>query len=81
MPLITVGRRNSGAIRVHYEDDVFNSPVVLIHGAPQRAVVGKASNSPAGGRPPGLSGHANTNEELVSAANAQIAELSKSSPG
>jgi len=28
MPLITVGRRNSGAIRVHYEDDVFNSPVV-----------------------------------------------------
>jgi len=29
----------------------------------------------------GLSGHANTNEELVSAANAQIAELSKSSPG
>ena len=29
----------------------------------------------------GLSGHANTNEELVSAASAQIAELSKSSPG
>src|SRR5713101_5215048 len=29
----------------------------------------------------GLGGHANTNEELVSAARAQIAELSKNSPG
>jgi phenylpyruvate tautomerase PptA (4-oxalocrotonate tautomerase family) len=29
----------------------------------------------------GLSGHANTNAELVSAARAQIAELSKNSPG
>jgi phenylpyruvate tautomerase PptA (4-oxalocrotonate tautomerase family) len=29
----------------------------------------------------GLSGHANTNEELISAARAQIAELSRNSPG
>jgi hypothetical protein len=29
----------------------------------------------------GLGGHANTNAELVSAARAQIAELSKNSPG
>ena len=29
----------------------------------------------------GLGGHANTNEELVSAAHAQIAELAKNPPG
>ena len=37
MPLITVGRRNSGAIRIHHEDDVFGSSVVLIHGHPLSA--------------------------------------------
>jgi hypothetical protein len=37
------------------------------------------SEAPEGGW--GLWGHANTNEELVSAARAQIAELSKNSPG
>ena len=34
MPFITVGRENSGAIRIHYEDHGSGSPVVLIHGYP-----------------------------------------------
>jgi pimeloyl-ACP methyl ester carboxylesterase len=37
MPLITVGRRNSAAFRIHHEDDVFGSSVVLIHGHPLSA--------------------------------------------
>src|SRR6202453_1796868 len=34
MPFITVGRENSGAIRIYYEDHGSGSPVVLIHGYP-----------------------------------------------
>src|SRR6202451_1909116 len=34
MPFITVGRENSGAIRIHYEDHGSGSPVVLIHAYP-----------------------------------------------
>ena len=32
MPFVTVGRENSGAIRIHYEDHGSGVPVVLIHG-------------------------------------------------
>jgi non-heme chloroperoxidase len=32
MPFVTVGRENSGAIRVHYEDHGTGDPVVLVHG-------------------------------------------------
>jgi non-heme chloroperoxidase len=34
MPFVTVGRENSGAIRIHYEDHGSGVPVVLIHGYP-----------------------------------------------
>ena len=34
MPRITVGRENSGAIELHYEDHGTGKPVVLIHGWP-----------------------------------------------
>ena len=34
MPFVTVGRENSGAIRIHYEDQGSGAPVVLIHGYP-----------------------------------------------
>ena len=34
MPFVTVGRENSGAIRIHYEDHGSGDPVVLIHGYP-----------------------------------------------
>jgi non-heme chloroperoxidase len=32
MPFVTVGRENSGAIRIYYEDHGSGSPVVLVHG-------------------------------------------------
>ena len=32
MPYVTVGRENSGPIRVHYEDHGQGAPVVLVHG-------------------------------------------------
>ena len=32
MPYVTVGRENSAAIRVYYEDHGSGSPVVLVHG-------------------------------------------------
>jgi non-heme chloroperoxidase len=32
MPYVTVGRENSAAIRIYYEDHGFGSPVVLVHG-------------------------------------------------
>ena len=32
MPFITVGRENSAAIRIYYEDHGSGSPVVLVHG-------------------------------------------------
>jgi non-heme chloroperoxidase len=32
MPLVTVGRENSAAIRIYYEDHGSGSPVVLVHG-------------------------------------------------
>ena len=32
MPFVTVGRENSAAIRIYYEDHGSGSPVVLIHG-------------------------------------------------
>jgi non-heme chloroperoxidase len=32
MPFITVGRENSGAIRIYYEDRGCGTPVVLVHG-------------------------------------------------
>lgn len=34
MPFVTVGRENSGAIQLHYEDHGSGTPVVLIHGYP-----------------------------------------------
>lgn len=34
MPFVTVGRENSGAIQIHYEDHGSGAPVVLIHGYP-----------------------------------------------
>src|SRR5258708_6502104 len=34
MPFVTVGRENSGTIRIHYGDHRFGSPVVLTHGHP-----------------------------------------------
>jgi non-heme chloroperoxidase len=35
MPFVTVGRENSGAIRIYYEDHGSGSPVVLVHGYAQ----------------------------------------------
>jgi non-heme chloroperoxidase len=35
MPYVTVGRENSGAIRIYYEDHGSGSPVVLVHGYAQ----------------------------------------------
>src|ERR1700754_4649784 len=32
MPFVTVGRENSAAIRIYYEDHGSGSPVVLVHG-------------------------------------------------
>jgi non-heme chloroperoxidase len=32
MPYVTVGRENSAAIQIYYEDHGFGSPVVLVHG-------------------------------------------------
>ena len=32
MPFVTLGRENSVAIRIYYEDHGSDSPVVLIHG-------------------------------------------------
>jgi hypothetical protein len=32
MPFVTVGRENSAAIRIYYEDHGTGSPVVLVHG-------------------------------------------------
>jgi non-heme chloroperoxidase len=32
MPYVTVGRENSGDIRVYYEDHGAGTPVVLVHG-------------------------------------------------
>ena len=32
MPFVTVGRENSAAVRIYYEDHGSGSPVVLIHG-------------------------------------------------
>jgi pimeloyl-ACP methyl ester carboxylesterase len=32
MPHVTVGRENSGAIRIYYEDHGSGPPVVLVHG-------------------------------------------------
>ena len=32
MPYVTVGRENSGAVRIYYEDHGSGSPVVLVHG-------------------------------------------------
>jgi non-heme chloroperoxidase len=32
MPFVTVGRVNSAAIRIYYEDHGSGSPVVLVHG-------------------------------------------------
>src|SRR5580658_9078782 len=32
MPFVTVGRENSAATRLYYEDHGFGSPVVLVHG-------------------------------------------------
>jgi pimeloyl-ACP methyl ester carboxylesterase len=34
MPVVTVGRENSGNIDLHYEDHGSGKPVVLIHGYP-----------------------------------------------
>jgi non-heme chloroperoxidase len=34
MPYVTVGRENSGAVRIYYEDHGSGSPVVLVHGYP-----------------------------------------------
>ena len=31
MPFVTVGRDNSAAIRIYYEDHGSGSPVVLVH--------------------------------------------------
>ena len=35
MPFVTVGRENSAAIRIYYEDHGSGSPVVLVHGYAQ----------------------------------------------
>ncbi len=35
MPYVTVGRENSAAIRIYYEDHGAGSPVVLVHGYAQ----------------------------------------------
>src|SRR4029079_15551463 len=35
MPFVTVGRKNSAAIRIHYEDHGSGSPVVMVHGYAQ----------------------------------------------
>jgi non-heme chloroperoxidase len=35
MPFVTVGRENSAAIRIYYEDHRSGSPVVLVHGYTQ----------------------------------------------
>jgi non-heme chloroperoxidase len=32
MPFVTVGRENSAAIRIYYEDHGSGFPVVLVHG-------------------------------------------------
>jgi len=32
MPFVTVGRENSPAIRIYYEDHGSGSPVMLVHG-------------------------------------------------
>jgi non-heme chloroperoxidase len=32
MPFVTVGRENTAAIRIYYEDHGSGSPVVLVHG-------------------------------------------------
>ena len=32
MPYVTVGRENSAAVRIYYEDHGSGSPVVLVHG-------------------------------------------------
>ena len=54
MPFVTVGRENSAAIRIYYEDHGSGSPVVLVHGyAAGRALMGEAGGSPAGRRAPG----------------------------
>jgi pimeloyl-ACP methyl ester carboxylesterase len=35
MPFVTVGRENSAAIRIYYEDHGSGSPVVMVHGYAQ----------------------------------------------
>jgi non-heme chloroperoxidase len=37
MPFVTVGRENSAAIWIYYEDHGSGSPVVLVHGYVQNA--------------------------------------------
>jgi hypothetical protein len=53
MPFVTAGRENSAAIRIYYEDHGSGSPVVLVHGYAERALMGKAGGSLAGCRVPG----------------------------
>ena len=54
MPFVTVGRENSAAIRIYYEDHRSGSPVVLVHRYALTGTRGKSRGPPC--RPPGT-GH------------------------